>query len=250
MRRPRRPCFAQKTRDRADAWAAEYRAGTNMRQIAEREGITRARVQQILAGAGVTRADRPIKEVKVPHAEICKARQYDRIMARVQVGGPDDCWLWTGGTFNPRGAKYPHIIYPLCVGYRSMAPGTKCKKTSPYRLIWLHHHGEIPEGMTVDHTCWNPLCCNPAHLQLLTARENSARKSPAWHRNIRAGLARRQAQRRASATPSTERASPAKGPPVPHYGEASPMGTVGVDLHLTPPPATTPSSACPTPKPA
>lgn len=33
--------------------------------------------------------------------------------------------------------------------------------------------GPIPEGMTVDHLCFNPPCVNPSHLRLLTLSENS-----------------------------------------------------------------------------
>lgn len=44
---------------------------------------------------------------------------------------------------------------------------------SAHRLSFELFNGPIPEDMTVDHTCFNPPCANPAHLRLLTRSENS-----------------------------------------------------------------------------
>lgn len=46
-----------------------------------------------------------------------------------------------------------------------------------HRLAWRLHVGPIPQGMTIDHVCFNRACCNVDHLQLLTPKENAARKS-------------------------------------------------------------------------
>lgn len=45
-----------------------------------------------------------------------------------------------------------------------------------HRAAWVHHHRQqIPDGMTVDHTCKNKRCVNPAHLRLLPNYENARR---------------------------------------------------------------------------
>ena len=44
-----------------------------------------------------------------------------------------------------------------------------------HRAAWAFVHGQIPEGMTIDHTCKNRRCVNVEHLRLLTNFENARR---------------------------------------------------------------------------
>jgi len=41
-----------------------------------------------------------------------------------------------------------------------------------HRVMWQHHHGEIPEGYEIDHLCRNRACCNIKHLQILPRTEH------------------------------------------------------------------------------
>ena len=44
-----------------------------------------------------------------------------------------------------------------------------------HRWAYEFYKGEIPDGMTVDHICFNRKCINPEHLRLLSWSENAKR---------------------------------------------------------------------------
>jgi len=70
-----------------------------------------------------------------------------------------DCWKWTS-TLNNNGYG------------RFWDSERECWQLS-HRLAYEVLKGEIPDGLQVRHLCHNRLCCNPAHLDVGTARENS-----------------------------------------------------------------------------
>jgi hypothetical protein len=70
------------------------------------------------------------------------------------------CWVWIG-TRNKQG----YGVVGLFVDGRPIGI------TAP-RLQWMHHHGEIPAGLVIRHTCDNPPCINPDHLLCGTYRDN------------------------------------------------------------------------------
>ncbi len=75
--------------------------------------------------------------------------------ARVQRGGPTECWLWLG--LQKRSPKNPSPYGSL---------GWRGKVTSAHRVAFELANGEPPAGAMVLHRCDNTLCCNPAHLYL------------------------------------------------------------------------------------
>lgn len=93
-----------------------------------------------------------------------------RFWARVQKGSADDCWPWQGSRHH---GGYGRVR----VQWRQM---------QAHRLAYELARGAISAGLTLDHLCNNPPCCNPAHLEPVTAAENLSRA----HRRRKAALQR------------------------------------------------------------
>ncbi len=89
-----------------------------------------------------------------------------RFWPKVEKGGAGDCWEWTA---NKTPFGYGKIFGPDEMGRRR---GLKA-----HRVSWNIHHGPIPLGRIVMHTCDNPGCVNPAHLRLGSYRDNNLDKA-------------------------------------------------------------------------
>lgn len=78
----------------------------------------------------------------------------EAIAARTQRSG--DCLIWTGSRDG--------------TGYGQLRINDRLVKA--HRYTWERANGPIPDGMHVDHTCWNKACCTVEHLRLATHGEN------------------------------------------------------------------------------
>lgn len=81
-------------------------------------------------------------------------------------GTPDECWPWMGGVNSK--------------GYGRWTSYSNGKRTyQAHRVAYELVVGPIPEGYEIDHVkargCVLRACCNPAHLEAVTHRENTLR---------------------------------------------------------------------------
>lgn len=124
--------------------------------------------------------------------------------------GPDECWPWPG--------------YITEDGYGRRSHGTHYGETLGHRIAYRHWVGDIPDEMTLDHTCHtndptcfdgprcpHRACVNPAHLEPVTGVENTQRghriavlQCPKGH-PLEGGNLRIHGGRRVCATCRTER---------------------------------------------
>jgi hypothetical protein len=92
---------------------------------------------------------------------ICKptpkltAAQEAFFWSRVDRSRPDGCWSWLG-------AMKPN-------GYGIF------QKVRVHRIAYSLLRGSVPDDMSIDHLCRNRRCVNPAHLEVVTMRENTLR---------------------------------------------------------------------------
>jgi hypothetical protein len=71
----------------------------------------------------------------------------------------DGCWLWTGALMNNGYARIKRFG----------------KTLSAHRYAYELQFGKIAAEMQLDHRCRNRRCVNPAHLEVVTAKENQRR---------------------------------------------------------------------------
>jgi len=105
--------------------------------------------------------------------------------------GPDGCWPW--------------LRKPMSNGYGQLRG--YAGPIGAHRFAWELTNGPIPNGLTIEHNCHDRdltclgeqgcphrLCCNPAHMRLVTFGENV--EFGEAHRRRVLGKARRQVSRR------------------------------------------------------
>ena len=74
--------------------------------------------------------------------------------------GADECWPW--------------ISYRSENGYGQHNLGTPNTKLA-HRIAYYLVKGQIPEGLTIDHLCFNKRCCNPTHMEPVPIEVNLQR---------------------------------------------------------------------------
>ena len=92
-----------------------------------------------------------------------------RFWKSVDRGG--DCWSWRGPSSLANKVRYGVFVVPK-------APrGLWTDKTmyKAHRVAWTLERGPIPARLTIDHLCRNTLCCNPAHMEVVTQSVNTLR---------------------------------------------------------------------------
>jgi len=94
-----------------------------------------------------------IKQVRPP--KYVHQPTVDRFWSFVNKRNENECWLWTGSTY--------------VTGYGQARIGSR--QGHAHRFAFEFAVG-LPGNLQVCHKCDTPLCCNPSHLFLGTAKEN------------------------------------------------------------------------------
>jgi len=90
----------------------------------------------------------------------------ERFWSKVKRAGPTECWLWQSATG--------------WLGYGRFWHGKKIRQAHHVALevSGIQPPDRWTTGLVVDHICKNPACVNPAHLRIVSQRENCCDLAP------------------------------------------------------------------------
>lgn len=86
----------------------------------------------------------------------------DRLLSKMET--VDGHWEWQGHLTNGYGRVW-------------LSTGSHLAHRAVYEMFV----GPIPDGLTLDHLCYNPRCVNPDHMETVTLAENVARAAKRRH---------------------------------------------------------------------
>ena len=98
-----------------------------------------------------------------------------RFMAKVDVRGPNHCWLWTGSRSKD--------------GYGRFRIGASLHNAHRVAIVWLGN-GVVGGDDYALHACDTPACCNPAHLRVGSQADNARDRESRGRGNHWSGPAR------------------------------------------------------------
>lgn len=102
--------------------------------------------------------DRVVRKRNTP----CRASLQERFWPKVDKNAEGGCWEWTASV--------------MAAGYGQINLGRRGDGIGyAHRLAYEWLVGPIPPDLVIDHVCRNRRCVNPAHLEVVTERENILR---------------------------------------------------------------------------
>jgi len=93
---------------------------------------------------------------------------YVKLWSRVNRGGKDSCWEWTGG--RNTGGYGLMSVNSLPEDYERT--GRTKTQVLVHRAVAYQVYGDLAVDKYVCHSCDKPLCCNPDHIWVGSQYEN------------------------------------------------------------------------------